>query len=176
MKRVEDSVKNLPGVKGVDINHRTGSVLVHHEAREDMLPAVSTAVDGVAGEIFETLLELEGVEIPGLSIIAHLLGTNMSNLNNTMASATKNIVDLKTVLPMGFLVAGFHVARQNPGWWAEIPAWALFYYAYDSYLKFHPMIPTAVTEAAAEQTEVTEEIVVDNSRKKPKNVSTKGSA
>lgn len=157
LKLVEDSVKNLPGVKSVDVNHRTGSLLIHHDERSDILPAVNTAVEEVAGEIFEALLEMEGVAIPGLPILAHLLGKGLGSINTSFSDVTRNLVDLKVVLPAGFLAAALYRARQSPGWWMEVPAWALFYYAYDSYLKFHPMLPAAVSEAAAERTEVTTE-------------------
>ncbi|HEY9715750.1 MAG TPA: hypothetical protein V6C72_19915 [Chroococcales cyanobacterium] len=154
LKMLEDKVKKIPGVTNVAVNHKTGSVLVHHEERADMLPAVHSAIEEVAGEIFETLLEIEGVHIPGLPLLAHLFGRGMGVLNEQFSGATKNVIDLKTVVPMGFLTAALIRARSSPGWWAEVPAWALFYYAYDSYLKFHPMIPAAVSEAAAQQTEI----------------------
>ena len=138
VKRIRDSVMAVPGVKSVEVNDRTGSVLVHHEERSGMLDALSAALGGVGEDIFEELIETSIEEIvPGGSIIAHLIKQRVGSVNASVAGLTNNVVDLKMLLPMGFLTAGIIQASRNRNWFAQVPAWVLFYYAYDSYLKFH---------------------------------------
>ncbi len=50
---------------------------------------------------------------------------------------TNNYLDLKTLLPVAFLVGGIYQASKTRAWWNQVPAWVLFYYAFDSYVKFH---------------------------------------
>ena len=138
VRRIRDSVLAVPGVKSVEVNDRTGSVLVHHEERSGILDSLSAALGGVGEDIFEEIIDTGLDEIvPGGSIIAHLIKQRVGSANSSVAQLTNNMVDLKMLLPMGFLTAGIFQASRNRNWLDQVPAWVLFYYAYDSYLKFH---------------------------------------
>jgi copper chaperone CopZ len=136
--RVAEVVKSVPGVKSVEVNPRTGSVLVHHDEHPAILDSMSTAIDELGQDIFVEVLESELDEIvPGASIVAHFIKQNAGHLDSLVAEFTNNLLDLKMLLPIAFLSAGIFQASRNRYWLQQVPAWVLFYYAYDSYLKFH---------------------------------------
>jgi copper chaperone CopZ len=162
LNKVKESLKKVPGVKDVQVNERTGSVLVEHDERDDMLESVGEALNDVAGELFEAVLEASEIEVPGLSIFAHLIRTNLSKADTDVAVATNNLLDLKMLVPMILLGAGFVKAR-GTNWWGEVPAWVLFYYAYDSYMKFHG---PSVREISATERIETEEGMLTNPKRR----------
>jgi len=77
--------------------------------------------------------------LPGVSLVAQLVGKRFNNINNYLARTTNNYLDLKMLLPVAFLAGGIYQTSKNRAWLADVPAWVLFYYAYDSYLKFHSL-------------------------------------
>lgn len=137
MEAVKKQLEYVPGVKHVEVNHRTGSVVVHHDERSDTLELMGTAIENIAEDLFHELLAVEEVEFPGLSVIAQLIRNTLSKADSRVALETRNMVDLKMIVPLLFFGAGIVKSRQSVNWWGEVPAWVLFYYAYDSYMKFH---------------------------------------
>ena len=79
------------------------------------------------------------LEVPGLSIIAGLIGAGASSFNKHVNEATDSWLDLKVLLPLGLLGAGVYKALRTANWLGQVPAFVLFYYAFDSYMKFHPV-------------------------------------
>jgi hypothetical protein len=136
--RIRDSVLSVAGVKSVEINDRTGSVLVHHDETPGILDALAGALDAVGEDLFDEIIE-SGINevIPGGSVFAHLIRQRIGRADSLVAELTNNLLDLKMLLPICFLGAGFFQASRNRDWLGQVPAWVLFYYAYDSYLKFH---------------------------------------
>lgn len=151
LKQVQDKLAKVPGVSGVEVNERTGSILVHHEEDNNVLELLGTALEEVAGDLFETSLEVEEAEVPGLSIIAHAVKKQMGLLDTSVATATGNMIDLKTVVPLGLLAAALYKVAKERVWWGDVPAFVLFYYAYDSYMKFHG--PSVRAVSASPRTE-----------------------
>ncbi len=157
IKKVHQTITNTEGVTGVEINARTGSVLIHHEEDPVILENVSKALDDVAGELFEALLEAGGIEIPGLSIFAHVIRERLTDADNKLAVATNNVIDLKMLVPLAFFGAGMIQAKRNRGWLDQVPAWVLFYYAYDAYMKFHgPSVRQTSAEERFDLEDITE--------------------
>jgi hypothetical protein len=137
-RRIVDRVSKVMGVKSVDVNHRTGSVFVVHEEHPEILHGLCAAFDSIADDLFEEVMEEEAEAIPGFSIVAHLLKKRAGSLDDFLAKKTNNMLDLKMLVPLLLLGAGLYKVSKTKAWMQEIPAWVLFYYAYDSYLKFHP--------------------------------------
>jgi hypothetical protein len=164
--KVHKTISNTKGVHSVEINERTGSVLIHHDEDPEVLAKVGDALEDVAGELFEALLEAGGLEIPGLSIIAHLIRESLSHADNRLAVATNNVIDLKMLVPVGFFAAGVIQSRRHLGWFNQMPAWMLFYFAYDAYMKFHgPSVRETSAEERFELTDVTDSKSVPQPRK-----------
>jgi hypothetical protein len=136
--QIRDKVSTVPGVKVVEVNERTGSVFIHHEERPDILEALCTAFDAVADDLFEEAIELEGDMIPGFSVFAHLLKKKAAKVDAYVSQRTDNLLDLKMLVPIIFVGAGLVQVVKTKNWLEQVPAWVLFYYAYDTYLKFHP--------------------------------------
>ncbi len=98
---------------------------------------MGSAVEEVCLEAFEALLDIEEESVPGLSVMSHMLKRNLSGLDTRVATATGNMFDLKTLVPVGFLGLALFKMFKDKALWAEVPAFVLVYYAYDSYMKFH---------------------------------------
>lgn len=157
LKEVSAHIKNVPGVNNVYINERTGSIIVHHDHDTSILERLGGAIQSVAGDLFDVLVAFEEQELPGYSVLAHVIKRRFAQANSSVANATENTVDLKMLLPLAFFGWGLKQASSNPGWWAEIPAWALFYYAYDSYIKFFG--PSLWLRPVSTETSASENIV-----------------
>jgi copper chaperone CopZ len=151
MNKVKNRLKRVPGVNDVEINERTGSVLVHHEENKDVLELIGSAMEEVAGDLFDVLVEMEGEQVPGLSVLAHMVKSKVGNLDTKTANATGNWIDLKTIVPLGLMGAAIYKMIQDRAWMSEVPAFALFYYAFDSYMKFHGPSVRAISVAEREQ-------------------------
>jgi hypothetical protein len=168
LKRVHEKLKKTAGVSHVEINERTGSVVIHHDEDPVILENVSNALEDVCEELFEAVLAAEGIEIPGLSIVAHIIRESLAHVDNRLAAATNNVIDLKMLVPIAFFGAGAFQARRNAGWFQEAPAWILFYFAYDAYMKFHG--PSVRETSAEERLDIQEVDEVEGAAGKPKQV------
>jgi copper chaperone CopZ len=137
LNAVKKELENVPGVQNVEVNFRTGSVVVHHDERADSLILIGSAIENICEELFSEILAVEEIEFPGLSVVAQVIHKVLSKADLKVAEGTQNVLDLKMIVPLLFFGAGIVKSRQTANWWGEVPAWVLFYYAYDSYMKFH---------------------------------------
>jgi len=137
LKSIQDSLAKVPGVKAVEFNERTGSVLVHHDEKPEILGILATVLEELGIDLLEGVAGEEIIVVSGVSIVANLIKSRIGGANTLVSQMTNNYFDLKTLLPFLFLGAGIYQASRNRFWWEQIPAYALFYYAYDSYIKFH---------------------------------------
>jgi len=137
MSDVRAALLEVPGVHSVKVNHKTGSVLIHHEEQPQILETVGKTLGEVSGELLEALIEGEEPEIAAVSLIGHFVHDAFSGFDGRVAGATANWLDLKTLVPLIFLGAGIWRARTSERWLAEVSPLVLFYYAFDIYWKFH---------------------------------------
>ena len=144
--RLTDSVKRVNKVKSVEVNPRTGSMLVYHEEDTEVLGSLQDALGEVASELIEAALEAEAISFPGLSIVAHLIGKTMGKADTHLSNVTNNVVDLKTMLPVSFLAAGITQSLRSGAFLAPVPNWVFFYMAYDTYMRFHSPSMTAISQ------------------------------
>ena len=135
--RIQESILKVPGVKKVEFNERTGSLLVHHDENPEILPMLGTILENIAGDLFVEITEADLAFLPGVSLLAQLVKKRFGKINDYVLRKTNNYLDLKMLLPIGFVAAGIYQTSKNKAWFSQVPAWVLFYYAYDSYLKFH---------------------------------------
>ena len=138
MNRVHEALKNVKGVSQVEVNHKTGSILLHHDEDAGILDVVGKTLDEVSSELFEAMVAGEEAEISGLSIIGHFAHNLFSAADDHLAGATKNMIDLKLVIPIVFLGAGVMRARSSEGsWLTGVSPLILFTYAFDMFWKLH---------------------------------------
>jgi hypothetical protein len=131
------SLKQVPGVTKVEFNDRTGSVLVHHDEIPEIVNTLDSVFQGIAVDLFEELVSEELLLYPEASMLAQFIGKRCSRLNQYLANRTKHYIDLKMLMPLLLALAGFYQISKEHGKLSQIPGWVLFYYAYDTYLKFH---------------------------------------
>ncbi len=166
LNAVKNQLEDIPGVKSVQVNIRTGSVVVDHDERDDTVELMGEAIQNIAEDLFNELLLVEEVELPGLSIVAHLIRKSLAKADNKVAEETSNVIELKIIVPLLFFGAGVVKSVQIGSWWSEVPSWVLFYFAYDSYTKFrgvgfaetHPLRDTASDDHALSETKTTRRI------------------
>jgi hypothetical protein len=137
LARIKQVAEHQPGVTGVDINERTGSVLIHH--RRDAAPGSGLAA--ALGDVGIVLHGLEEGDIGGPgehSEAAAAVESAMTDLNRRVALATDGKVDLKLLLPAGLIAAGLWRVAANPAaLFTEIPTYVLLWFGIDFYTKFH---------------------------------------
>jgi hypothetical protein len=122
-------------VQSVEVNERTGSVLVHHDSQDGTLESINSAVAEVASEIFEIAAE---EEFPAVSTMAAYLRNRVRKLNSSVSHATDHKLDLRSGVPLFLLGASALRLVREGAFWGEVPAFVLFYYAWDSFLKLNP--------------------------------------
>ena len=128
-ERLANALVTVPGMRDVQINRRTGSVLCHHQVGID------------AGSIFPLLQDtchatiLQPGETPpvpppvgGSSTVSRALANAFRSMNTELLTATKGSIDLGTAAAFGFMSAGaFEVAATgklpvppwfNLAWWS----------------------------------------------------------
>jgi len=143
-QKIREKVSKVSGVKDVEINEKTGSVLINHDETPGILPEIHDAMDSVALDLFEEVLEEEGeLLFPGFSIFAHMIKKRAKTVDAAISAKTNNYLDLKSLVPLVFLGAGILRATKSKNVVGHVPALVLFYYAFDTYVKFHPPAPPA---------------------------------
>jgi hypothetical protein len=148
MERVATALRKAPGVRHVEVNHRTGSILVHHDEHPDILQTVEKTLEESSGELLEALVEGGSPQILGLTLGLHLLGNLFSSADDKLADATGSAVDLRTIAPIAFLALGIMRLRRGAGEdiLMTISPIVLFWYAFDLYWRFHVVRPSQRTE------------------------------
>jgi copper chaperone CopZ len=145
MNKIQDRLIKVPGVQSVEVNERTGSVLVHHDVSDDTFDKLSSAISEVASEVFTEALD---AELPGVSRLASYLGSKVRGVNNSIAQSTDSQIDLHSAIPLFLLGASVVKFVREKSWWGDIPAFVLFYYAWDSFLKLNPQAVPGAYDAA----------------------------
>ncbi len=150
LHELKSEIAKQPGVKNVDINHDTGSIVVQHEHDTAIFDAMHKAVEGLGGELLTALIEGESVEMLGVaSVVAAgvgileavgktFFGTREENSTPLLTGATS---DIKTLVPAAFLLASIVKSYQTRSFWQGVAPIVLAYYAFDSYWKLNVSNP-----------------------------------
>ncbi|MBI4534262.1 MAG: cation transporter [Candidatus Melainabacteria bacterium] len=130
------ALESLPAVHHVEANPSTGSLLLHHDPDPGILSTIAETLEGILGVSLEVGEDGFGDEA-GASIVSHLVQGTFSRLDENVSSATSSWLDLKMLVPMALVGAGAARAAESGIGWSNIPAFVFFYYALDTYVKFH---------------------------------------
>jgi hypothetical protein len=135
---------SLPGVRTVEVNPRTGSVLILYEAE-------TFASTEALSELAKPLTELfPGVEINEMQswlssangsgsapAVTQGIASFFAGLNKNIEAATGSVVDLRILLPLGLFILGLRsllITDKRP-----LPTWYdLFWFALGTYFMMHP--------------------------------------
>jgi cation transport ATPase len=162
LERVKRSIAPMHGVKSVDVNSSTGSVIVNYDADKHadfpstlarhaeannlftLAPPPASEVD----EMVETI-EKEAEFLAEHSEVARAIVEFMKGLNQEVKKATNNNLDLQVLLPLGLAAYAFL------GLEAEVatPLWVtLGLFSFNSFISLHHPVPAAMDAAAEDQT------------------------
>jgi hypothetical protein len=129
-----------PGVRGVETNPQTGSVLVRYDPAQHSRSELLAMFEDVGIVVRETLGGL-GEEVPetGRSSTSVSVISALSDLDKRIARATGHTVDLKLLFPATLGAIGIRQLFTTGLGLAEVPAYVLLWYAFDSFYKLHRM-------------------------------------
>ncbi len=148
MQRIAAALEQRTGATAACTNIRTGSILVRHP---------STGLNAV----LDTLRDLgvivgsaAGIPIPVADDRTRLtssLAGAVVNLNRRVETATRGLVDLRLLVPVGFgALAVLQLLRR--GFQFEAAPWyVLAYVAFDSYSRLHPTADVEIRAAPVAQ-------------------------
>jgi len=154
MARAEERLRKQPGVESVEATSRTGSLVVTHHSGEHTLDGVIATLRDV-GVIVHDVFKAVGEEVPdvGPSKTAMTVAGALDDLDRRISKATGHRVDLKLLFPLSLGALGIRQLLVEGIGLAEVPAYVLLWYAFDSFYKLHQQVPPpgeAATEAAAD--------------------------
>jgi hypothetical protein len=139
LESVADALRNTPGVKSVDVNQRTGSILVHHHEHPSILQTFEKTLEESSGELFEALVEGGSLQFAGLTFVGHFIHNFVSSANDQVQQATNNTVSLRTIAPAAMLALGVMRLKRGRGedLLMSVSPIVLFFYAFDLYWRFN---------------------------------------
>lgn len=146
--KVKSALSAVPGIKHVELNDKTGSLLVHHEHDMPIFETIADSVQTVAADLLVTLIE--GEEAPALGgvqllaagaglvtgVAKNLLTPDEDN-NGRIRILNASTSDLKNILPLAFLGAAIYKAYETRTIWSGVAPAVLAYWAFDSYWKLN---------------------------------------
>ncbi|MBV9355778.1 MAG: hypothetical protein JO023_09655 [Chloroflexi bacterium] len=154
LNEVHKQLASQPGVDHVEVNPHSGSVLVHydHQTRSmgDVLGClrdVGVIIGSVAGA--DELPDVGGDEESGHSSTAAGVVGSINDLDQRISRMTGRKVDLKLLFPAALGAIGLQSALRNGIGFAEVPAYILIWYAFDSFWKFHSNAPAPAPAATS---------------------------
>ncbi|HEY9731574.1 MAG TPA: cation transporter [Drouetiella sp.] len=158
---VKNAIQKIDGVRHVEVNPQTGSVLVHHEDKHDILTDIGAAIEESAPELLMALVMPAAAEEAGVELLTRMFrkyfmtpradqipnGGNGGVEHEVNGGArfelriregyarTVNKKNAKNIVPLAFVVAGAVKLVRDESLWANVPALALFYWGFDMYWK-----------------------------------------
>lgn len=148
LENMADALRKAPGVQSVDVNHRTGSILVHHHEHPSILNTFEKTIEESSGELLEALVEGGSLQIAGLTFAGHFIANFVSNVNEQVGAATNKKVSLRTLAPAAMLGLGLMRLKRGQGedLLMTVSPIVLFFYAFDLYWRFNVEVSPAVSQ------------------------------
>jgi len=176
LNRVKEAISPQPGVRSVEVNPATGSVLVHYDPELHENYQTSLAEHAERTQLFElkppelteadeiaSKIEAEAEFLAEHSETARSVVKFVKHLNEGIKQATDNTVDLKVLLPLGLAVYTFFEVGTD----AVTPLWVtLGIFSFNSFIALHHQAPSVTVDD--------HKVVVDKeppAKKSSKNVS-----
>jgi hypothetical protein len=139
MARLRQHLEAHPAVRAVEVNQRTGSVLVQGGKTDDLRAALDEFLEIIEEEGPEKLPEA-GVE----SLVVLVRG-----VDRRLMRSTGSRLSLRWLVPAGFIAVALRQLVRSGLTVGEIPWFVLLYYGVDSFLKLYPQhAPKAPTPEA----------------------------
>ena len=156
---VKNALLTVPGVKDVQANPKTGSIIVEHEERADIIENIGEAIREVAPDLLTVLTatslgsvgSLSGVGLKGLAAFGSILSVVLPDDRSREAKAANdgkpNFSSIKRIIPWAFLGTGLVQLIQGEALLAGVSPLLLIYLAFDSHWKFEQEAKIATLQA-----------------------------
>jgi hypothetical protein len=141
---LQQRLVSLPGVRQVEVNPRTGSVLILYEATafasaeamQELAKPLAELFPGL--EIDELQSRLSSANGSGSApVVTQGIASFFAGLNRNIDAATGSTVDLRILLPVGLFILGLRsllITDTRP-----LPTWYdFFWFALGTYFMLHP--------------------------------------
>src|SRR5579883_1353009 len=131
LQRVSRAIEVVPGVQSVEINPQTGSMLVKHEAKHDILFDIGAAIGEVAPDLLAALVAPCFAEEAEASLVSKLLNKFFlfpTEEASCSSSQSDKKVTLRKYVSLAFLAAGVMKLIEEQSLLGSVPAIALFYW------------------------------------------------
>ena len=156
LNRVKAAISPQPGVRSVEVNPATGSVLVRYDPELHENYQASLAEHAERTQLFEikppelteadeiaSKIEAEAEFLAEHSETARSVVTFVKHLNEGIKQATDNTVDLKVLLPLGLAVYTFFEVGSD----AVTPLWiTLGIFSFNSFIALHHSAPSVTVD------------------------------
>ena len=140
MHVVRDRLDDALGPGRAQVNPTTGSVLVQYDRHSQSWSDVQHVLRDLGVVVEETARGL-GLEVPdsgvGRSTTGERIVDAVSDLDRQLSALTGRKVDLKLLFPAALGGIGLWRLSAAGLGLAEVPAYVLLWYAFDSFWKFH---------------------------------------
>ena len=158
LRQLQDFVSGLGGVRQVEVNPVTGSILVHYhpESREQIESLMKSAGSTPAGYLPPELADAgdlanrivaEADFLSAHSQLAQHIVNGVKALDQAVREATDNAVDLKVLLPAGLAIWAYLKSSTE----AATPLWAtLAIFSFNSFVSLHRPIARRASPAAVQ--------------------------
>ena len=158
LRQIQQALASVPGIRRVEVNPATGSVLIHydpvrHEAFHTQLAAHGTHADLLAlqppelteVEATAAQLEADAAFLASHSEVARRLIDSVKQFDTGLKRATNNTVDLKVLVPLGLALYAFMKAGTE----AATPLWVtLGLSSFHAFVVLHSPHPGAQAEGS----------------------------
>lgn len=133
MAHIKENMARVEGVKSVDVNEATGSILIHHDPG-----VVSHATLQKTLQDLGVILLDEGLEASEYSEFAAKLLRVVDAVDQWIKKVTGRTVDLRMLVPIGFTAGGIALAIVNGGFGImDIPAFVFVWIGFDAFVQLH---------------------------------------
>jgi len=163
LAQIQQALRAREGIAAVTTKTRTGSILVQydpHRLSGGDLTAILHDVGVIAGEIAgadDVLAEMmpgpDPREVVDHSSAAVSLMDALTDLDRRVSELTGGKVDIKLLFPLGLVAIALRQIATSGLGVAEVPAYVLLWYAFDTFYKLHQRrSSTRVLEATVRHT------------------------
>jgi hypothetical protein len=142
LEQINQSIAPRPGVRYVEVNPTTGSVVIHYEASplDDFEQGLATHA------AHEDLFILDLNSHTKVSNISHSIDSGFKNLSNSFKRASDGTIDLKEIFPIALAAAALAFLKTAEG----TPLWVtLLNFSFSSYMALHE--PELIEDAVMTQ-------------------------
>ncbi len=138
MDRIKEQLSDVAGIDTVDLNRTTGSITVHYDHKKYTVDGIHQVLEDV-DVVLANLTDAPSI-VKDTKESPTFIGA-IEDLSRRLSGAVGINIDLKTALPLTLLAAGaWSIARQGLRV-SQVPAWALLWLAFDTFVKLHPARP-----------------------------------